>query len=301
MSKRSLRDYIHDAFFARDKASLASIVKDAEEDIPPELLKKAAEGGDNGDHDEPDGDEGTKHQSAVHVHIEHGKASDSLDSRVGALETGMKSIDAKLSKIADALPDFLKKDDDKDGDATKDEGELSGEEGAQSAEKLTAAEPELMEADPALKTGPSKMGDAKYIAAINVQLPKLVQDTRARAEALAPGIKFQTFDAKPNLATAKTICDMRRAALTAAAGTETGKQVLGRTTADVIKGMPCADVRRAFLDASDRVRDINNGQGRNYQPVRVDTRSFRQGQSAVLKGINERNHAMWEKQMGRPN
>jgi hypothetical protein len=299
MSKRSLRDYIHDAFFARDKASLATIVKDAEEDIPPELLKKAAEEGGNGDHDEPDGDEGTKHQSAVHVHIEHGKASDSLDSRVGALETGMKSIDAKLSRIADALPDFLKKDDDKE--PTKDEGELAGEEGAQTAEKLTAAEPDLMEADPALKTGPSKMGDAAYVAAVGKQVTALIQDTRARAEALSPGIRFATFDAKPNMATAKSVCDMRRAALTAAAGTEAGRKVLGRYTADAIKGLSCADVRRQFLDASDRVRDINNGQGRNHQLVVVDARSFRQGQQATLKSINQRNHEHWEKQMGRPN
>lgn len=304
MSRRNLRDYIHDAFFARDKASLAAIVKDAEEDIPPELLKKAAEEGGNGE-GEPDGDEGdTKHSSAVHVHIEHGKASDALPDRVSKIEDGLAALDAKVSKVLDALPpEFLKKgDDDDDKKDTKDEGEKSGEEGAQSAQKLSAAEPELMEADPALKTGPSKMGDAAYTKAVAKGVAKLVTDTKARAEILHPGIKFATFDAAPRFETAKVLCDMRRDTLTKAAGTDAGRKLLGRHTPDSIKGMSCELVRIAFLDASDRARDTNNEQGRNYQPGQtIDKVAFRQGQSAVLKSINERNRAHWEKQMGRPN
>src|SRR4051812_40425351 len=36
MSKRTVRDYLHSAFFARDKATLAAIVKDAEAAVPDE-------------------------------------------------------------------------------------------------------------------------------------------------------------------------------------------------------------------------------------------------------------------------
>jgi hypothetical protein len=311
MSKRSIRDYIHDAFFARDKASLAAIVQDAE-----------ANGNGDGDHDEPDGDEKEAH---IHLHLNDKEKAAlaaatgdaALSDRVGALETGMKSIDAKLTHITDAiakgmkdgdLPPWLKKDGDGDGDGddddkdkTQDEGELGGEEGAQTAQALPEAEPDLMEADPALKTGPSKMGDAAYVAAVGKALAKLVKDTRARAEILSPGFKFATIDAKPKADTAKLLCDLRRDAMTRAAATDAGKAVLGRYTADAIKGLPCAAVRLAFLDASDRMREVNNGQGRSYQTGTVDVRAFRQGQNAVLKSINQRNREFWEKQTGRPN
>jgi hypothetical protein len=307
MSRRNMRDYIHDAFFARDKASLAAIVKDAEEDIPPELLEKAKE------HAEPDGDEGDKHSSAVHVHIEHGKATDSTDSvdgRLTRIEDTVKDLGTKMSTFFDSikdgdLPPWLKKGgDDENGDddtETKDEGELGGEEGAQSAEKLTGAEPDLMEADPALKTGPSKMGDAAYTKAVAREVGKLVQDTRARAESLHPGIKFPALDAAPRIETAKALCEMRRTTLTKAAGTERGRKLLGRFTPDAIKGLSCTAVRLAFLDASDRAREANNGQGRSQGTGTVDVRAFRQGQSEMLRTINERNRAHWEKQVGRPN
>jgi len=120
MSKRTIKDYIREAFFARDKASLAQIVKDAEGDNPFA-------------HAEPDGDEGTD-QRSVHVHVhQHGNspaeksdesstaeleknadddddastedsvADKALIGRVSRLETGMRNIDRKLSKITDAL------------------------------------------------------------------------------------------------------------------------------------------------------------------------------------------------------
>ena len=304
MSKRRLRDYIYDGFFAKDKATVASIVLDAEKNVDP------------GDHEEPDGDEGDTH---VHLHLtKNGDATTaadtSLDGRVAKIEDGLKSLDTKLTKFFDSIKDgdlppwLAKKDGDKDDDKKDDVSDaveqLTGSEGAQSAQALTAAEPDLMEADPALNTGPSKMGDAAYVTAVNKQLTKLVQETRSRAEILAPGTKFATFDAAPKAETAKLLCSMRRDALLKATATEVGRKALGRYTADAITGLDCGNVRLVFLDASDRARDINNGQGRNYQPSgdrTVDARSFRQGQAAVLKTINERNRAHWEKQMGRPN
>ena len=304
MSRRTIRDYISAAFLARDKATVDTIIKDAEKAIPD---------GDDEDHKEPDGDEGDTH---VHLHLsKNGDASSTgdavIDGRFAKIEDGLRSLDKKVSKFFDALPpEFLKgkkdgDDDKKDDDTkdTKDVGELPGEEGAMTAQALTTAEPDLMEADPALKTGPSKMGDAAYVEAVGKQLVKLIKDTRARAEVLVPGIKFATFDAAPAKAeTAKLLCGMRRDTLLKAAATDAGKRVLGRYTADAITGLDCGGVRLAFLDASDRMRDVNNGQGRNFQSgATVDARSFRQGQSAVLKSINEKNHAHWEKQMGRLN
>ena len=316
MSRRTIRDYIASAFIARDKATVDAIIKDAE---------KA--GVDPDDHAEPDGDEGDTH---VHLHLTKNgdarvgdntdpDADPSVAAKLKNLDARINGIDAKLTKITDAitrsakdgdLPPWLKKDgdDDKngdgDGDKTEDAGELGGEEGAQTAQKLTSAEPDLMEADPALSTGPSKMGDAAYVDRVGKALAKLVKDTRSRAEILVPGIKFATIDAAPKEATAKLLCDIRRHALTKASTTDAGKRLLGRYTADAIKGLSCEAVRLAFLDASDRARDANNGQGRSgagYSVVTVDKVAFRQGQSAILRTINERNRAHWEKQMGRPN
>lgn len=292
MSARTIRDYIAQAFLAKDKATADAIMKDAEKDL---LV-------DPDDHEEPDGDEKDTH---VHLHLKNG---DSVDSRVKRVEDGLAALDTKLSRIIDALPpEFLKgkKDDDEDEedpDATKDAGELGGEEGAQTAQALSAAEPELMEADPALNTGPSKMGDAAYIAAVSKGIARVVKDTRARAEMLVPGMRFPTFDAAPRQETARKLCDMRRDALKRASTTDAGKRLLGRAyTADAITGLDCGAVRLLFVDATDRARDANNGQGRVFQPPTHDARAYRDHATTQLRSINDRNRAFWDKQIGRPN
>jgi hypothetical protein len=105
MSTRTIRDYMSRAFFAKDKATFAEAVKDAEEELPPQLRNAK----DDDDHDEPDGDEGEHagHKGGIHIHVEHkndGKpTADSIDARVAKLEDGLKSIDAKLTKITDSM------------------------------------------------------------------------------------------------------------------------------------------------------------------------------------------------------
>lgn len=309
-NRLKLRTYIHEAFFARDKASLAKIVKDAEE--------AAAADPDAGDdtHQEPDGDEG-KHASNVHVHIEHkGGTGDTIDARVAKLEDGMKSIDSKLTKIADAIAKDAG-DDDKDDKETKDakdDGDdeddddkkktddveaPDGETGALSAEKLAEAEPELMNADPALKTGKMQMGDAKYVEAINRGLKLLVKDIRARAEVLSPGIKL-TMDAKPGKATQKALCDARRTVLTKAIATDSGKAAVGSFTAADIKGMSCEMARTVFKDASERMKASNNrNQSSGGTYVASDSPFVaRDAQVEKLKQINQANHDFWSKQTG---
>jgi hypothetical protein len=311
MPKRSLRDYIQDAFFARDKATLAAIVKDAEEGVIP-----------NGE-EEPDGDEG-RHASNVHVHIEHkggtgdnangGGDKDETNERLGKLEDGLKSLGDKMTKLFDSLqikdgelPPWLKK---KDGDEEGEGGDKTGDEegveaGAQTAEKLSSAEPELMEADPALKTGRSMMGDAVYTERVHKLVPVLVNDMRARAEVLSPGFKMPTFDAKPGKQTQDSICGFRRNALVSAAGTEKGAKILGSYTADSIKTMSCDAVRMLFNDASNRMRDANNGGQFTHNPDAWrqpgNMATVRQAQAQRLSGINKANADFWAKQSGRPN
>jgi hypothetical protein len=304
--RRTVRDFINDAFFARDKASLAAIVKDAEEAIPPELLQQ-----------EPDGDEGDeKHNSAVHVHIKHGGDA-SVEDRIGKLEGGLKAIDTKLSLMCDAiakatkdgeLPPWLQGGAEGEGGdpaaaeggdppkdpPTEDMDVPDGEEGKLSMEKLAAAEPELMDADGSKKTGEMKMGDAAVVKG----LARLIKDVRARGEILVPGFKMPTIDAKPGLKTADALCGARRAVLDAAAKTADGKAILGRWTPETIKRMSCDGVRALFLDASDRMKARNNTKD-NFV-AGDDVFIARDEQTARLKKINAANHDFWSKQTGAP-
>jgi hypothetical protein len=306
MSARTVADYVLRGFVSRDKASVDAVMRDAEKDFPVV---------DPDDHEEPDGDEGK--DTHVHLHIaKDGPTGDTVDGRIKKIEDSVAALDTKFTKFIDAvtakdgdLPPWLAKGgdddkkDDKDPDAapTGDAGELGGEEGAMTAQALSSAEPELMEADPALKTGPSKMGDAAYVAAVQKGLTRLVKDTKARAEMLVPGMRYQTFDAKPKAETAKLLCDMRRDALKKASTTDAGKRLLGRYTTDAITGLDCGAVRLLFMDATDRARDNNNNQGRNFQMPTHDARAHRDSQSQVLRSINERNSQFWANQMGKPN
>jgi hypothetical protein len=308
-ARRSIGDYVRDAFFARDKATLAAIVKDAEEAVLPMPPVE-------GEHKEPDGDEDDNQRHSVHVHVEHGKDAAALEGRVGKIEDSLKALDTKITSFFDAiikdgdLPPWLQKggeggegedppkDDDKDPpppppeDPTKDEDVKEGETGALSAEKLTAAEPELMDADGSLKTGPMKMGDAAYVAAVQKGIGRLVRDVRARAEILSPGIKFQTIDAKPGMGTAKALCDMRRQALGKA-----GKAALGRFTSDSIKGMSCESVRVLFLDASDRQAAANKlASSQQGYVTGDDVFTPNDTQVGRLKAINTANRDFWSKQ-----
>jgi hypothetical protein len=337
MSKRTFRDYLHDAFFAKDKASLAKIVKDAEENP---FAKKDDENGDDDNKDQKDKDkdnnEGSesgdgsgddndvKKSGGVHFHIEpHVTHSDQMAARITKLEDGFSKINDSLTKVLDAIAKggtkddlFVKKDkEDKDDDKTEDTkdessveepgiGRLTPEEteaeAALSAEKLTAAEPDLMEADPSLKTGKNRMGDAKYVAATNKALAKLVKDVRARAEILAPGYKLPVVDAAPGQPTADALCRIRRTVLAKA-----NPKALGRFTVNDMKSMSCSAIRTLFLDASDRQKEFNNTKASSpAQPVmRVGDEALSDFgmQAQVLRSINTTNRDFWAKQTGRPN
>jgi hypothetical protein len=300
MSQRSLRDFLHDAFFARDKASLAKIVADAEEV--------------NQEHAEPDGDEG-KHAVIIHNHHnENGNGNGTDDADPDADDDDWKkSADASIKELRDAvkaLTDRLtardefppKKDDDEDGD--DDKKETTDEDlpekvgaGAQTGSPPPSAEPDLMEADPALKMGKTMMGDATQIARLNSAMAKLTRDTKARAEVLSPGIKIGILDGAPGddrLTTAgKRICDTRRAALTAAAGTERGMVAIGRHTKDAIAVMSCDAVRMLFIDASDRMRSMNNAANLPSPQFGDNRRAANQDLRTRISDINKRNAEFW--------
>jgi hypothetical protein len=298
MSKRTMRDIIHDAFFAKDKATLAQIVKDAEEDLPT-------------GHAEPDGDEGDqgdKHAIVIHNHHnEGGNGNGNGTEDADPEDEWKKNTDAALKELRDGiavLRDMLtsrdefppKKDDDEDGD-DKDTKDIDPGPGAQTGSPPPSAEPDLMEADPALKTGKSMMGDTTYIARVNTAMNKLIQDTKARAEVLSPGIKIGVLDGALGdnrmVQAGQRICDTRRAALVAASTNERGMVAVGRHTTDAIKVMSCDAVRMLFIDASDRMRQMNNA-ANVPSPQFGDNRRVANGNlRSKIEDINKRNAEFW--------
>jgi hypothetical protein len=317
--RRTLRDRLHDAFFARDKATLAKIVQDAEEAAEED----DDDDGDKKKHAEPDGDEGD-----IHLHVHRDKKTrdnedESESDRLDKLEDHVASLDKKIDRVLDhlakdgELPEALKKhqfkkngddDDDGNGDETNDAdvGEGESEIGAQSAEKLTAAEPDLMEADPSLKTGKSMMPDTVYVKKVKDAMALVVKDTAARAAVLAPGMKMATIDAA-TAGAAKSLCLFRRRALAHALATDVGRKAIGAShTPQTVKDMSCETVRHLFNDGSERMRDINNAQGkvhnpRAFTPATHDMVNYRSQQSQRIAAINKANKEFWANQTGRPN
>jgi hypothetical protein len=312
MSRRTIRDFMSQAFFARDKASFAKVADEAEEELGEDDPKN---------HAEPDGDEGEgkeHHASNIHIHVEHGskdeRSKDAMDeARLKSCEDGIKSLDAKLTRILDALPEALKEHqfgkkngDDDDKEETTDEGVGSKvtEEGASTPEAATmndppSAEAELMEADPVPEGERMRMGDAAYNARRAQGITRLVRDTVARAEILVPGIKVGTFDAVPDSKQlGGQLCALRRNALLKAAATDEGRAVIGNYAAS-LKTMSCDAVRYVFRDASDRMRAHNNARS-VPSPMFGDQadqmRTFRQSNSKIVSDINKANREYWAKQ-----
>lgn len=310
MSKRNLRDYIHDAFFARDKASLAQIVKDAEGDVIPP-------------HAEPDGDEGDqgdKHAIVIHNHHNEGSNGNGTSDadKPEDDDDWKKNTDAALKELRDSMAvlrdmltsrdDFPPKKDDDDDKDTKDAPAKDEDlpekvtEGAQTGSPPPSAEPDLMEADPALKMGKTMMGDATFQSRVNQAMNHLVRDTKARAEVLSPGIKIGVLDGAMGddrmKQAGQRICDIRRSALVSASTNERGMVAVGRHTTDAIKTMSCDAVRMLFIDASDRMRQMNNAQNLPSPQFGDHRRTANNDLRSKIEGINKRNQEYWERQGG---
>jgi hypothetical protein len=233
MSKRSIRDYVNRAFFARDKATLAAVADEAEEAFQGAPDEKEHEGGD----EEGDDKDHSGHVGGVHVHIEHpgkGEANDkSADARFKKIEDSIAALGKTVGRVADAVgvkvadaedeqsPEERlanlrkaragqgqggasegegdKDDDEGDGEKkknpfAKDTDPDSGTTGAAEAAVLQKVEPDLMDADPSLRTGKSDMGDKAYVKKVQDAFAMVVKDAAARAEVLAPGTKVPTID-----------------------------------------------------------------------------------------------------------
>jgi hypothetical protein len=329
MSKRTIRDWMSHAFFARDKATFARLADEAEQEAVLAAKGMPPQGNGNGNgavapdvdqlHQEPDGDEG-KHPQNVHIHVEHqggngdngqgnGNGAPALADRVARLEDGVKGINDKLSRVLDALPpEFLKKGDDEDEGDTKDadwggdvtEGGNTGkEDGGLTMKAPPSSSAELVEADPALPQEKTRMGDAAIKARTIQAMGNVMRDTVARAEVLAPGIKVGTLDAggiDKWATTQKRLHTLRQSALKKLMESDKAS-VLGpyAATADT---MSYDATRLIFNDASEKMRQANNA-ANTPSPMFGDAgslRGYRSRQEAVIGSINDANRAHWEKQ-----
>ena len=314
MSKRTIGDYILRGFVSRDKATVDAVMKEAE----AALALDAKNGNGNGEHDEPDGDEGKQAIIIHNHHNEGGNGTDDTDASGGdddwkkAVDTQMKELRDGLAKLTDMMTTrAASKDEDKGDDDDDDKKEskdqdvplpASAGEGAQTGIDPPSAEPDLMEADPALKMGPTMMGDAANRSRINQAMNNVIRDTKARAEVLSPGIKIGVLDGALGddrmRQAGQRICDTRRKALVAAAGNERGMVAVGRHTADSIKTMSCDAVRMLFIDASDRMRQMNNAQNLPSPQFGDMRRAANSDLRSRIEGINKRNAEFWATQGG---
>jgi hypothetical protein len=226
-----------------------------------EALEKAKETEDGDpdddpteDDDDPEG-EGKGKTSDAAVNRQILKMLKTMDSRLGALEKKKtKDSDDPEKKTEDG-------EDDPDDEPTKDD---------------------ILKAEPAGKAdvGTTYTGDS-------------LQDIRARAEILAPGLKIPTLDSSAK-DVGKVADTAKRNALKLAYATADGIKTIGPFVGGAnanIDALPAHTVDAAFIGASELIKQQNNAKG-----VRtgITTRDF--GRSAPTPAdINAKNRAFWNK------
>lgn len=208
----------------------------------------------DGEDDPDDDDKGKTSDAAVNRQIL--KMLKTMDSRLGALEK-------KKTKDSDD-PEEKTRDDD-DEDLTKDDGDLT-------------------KAEPAKKLNDS--GVEKYTG-------DSLQDIRARAEILAPGLKLPTLDSSSK-DIGKVADTAKRNALKQAYATADGIKTIGPFVGGAnanIDALPSHTVDAAFVGASELIKQQNNAKG-----VRTGITTHDFGRPAPTPAdINAKNKAYWNK------
>ncbi|OTG82360.1 DUF2213 domain-containing protein [Acinetobacter sp. ANC 4648] len=222
-----------------------------------EALEEAGVTNDSDEPEDDDEEEGKGKTADAKFQKEMRQFMKTMDSRMGALEK-------KKTKDSDD-PEKNTEDDDPEGEPTKDDGDLT-------------------KAEPAKKLDES--GVEKYTG-------DSLQDIRARAEILAPGLKLPTLDSASK-DIGKVADTAKRNALKLAYATADGVKTIGPFVGGAnanIDALPAYTVDAAFIGASELIKQQNNAKG-----VRtgVTTRDF--GRSAPTPAdINAKNKAFWNK------
>ncbi len=282
------KDRIMRAFKAKDEAALsealdAAPVKDEEEmpasgssnEVHVHVHPHTAAPAVTDEEEKPAGEEKKEETKET-------KDND-LESRVGALEAGLKEIKDLLTKMTEGgqtgdeekkkdgeekAQDSEKKDDEKTEDeAGEEKKDDEKTEDAKGQEVYDAAGEKVF--DEALEEeAPEGMKDKAKKARDSAYLEDSFQQTVALAEILAPGIRIPTFDraADPKKSYVG-ICGLRRKALHYGASTDAAtlkivESVTGFKTIDADsfspKRMTCDRVRTVFFAAAAMKREKNN-------------------------------------------
>ncbi|MGY2438567.1 DUF2213 domain-containing protein [Pseudomonas sp. SDO52101_S400] len=214
-------------------------------------LEEALEGAKAGDEDE-DGDDKD----------ENGKAKTGDSAAIASILKTMKSMDKRMADMEAEVKKITEDEDLDDDDSSKTRDDiLEAEEAAKNAEA----------------SGKTYTGDAEVMT-----------DLRSRAEIIAPGISFQTRDAKTK--TADHVCACQRQALTKAMQTGDGKSLVepflvGR---DLSK-MTADQVSAAFVGVTELAKIQNNATGARTS---ITTKDFGRAPMSVAD-INEANRKFW--------
>ena len=223
-----------------------------------EALEEAGVTNDSDEPEDNEEDESKSKTADAKFQKEMRQFMKTMDSRMGALEK-------KKTKDSDDPEKTEDGEGDPDDEPTKDDGDLT-------------------KAEPAKKLDES--GVEKYTG-------DSLQDIRARAEILAPGLKLPTLDSASK-DIGKVADTAKRNALKLAYATADGVKTIGPFVGGAnanIDALPAYTVDAAFIGASELIKQQNNAKG-----VRtgVTTRDF--GRSAPTPAdINAKNRAYWNK------
>lgn len=221
----------------------------------------------------PDG-AGGDDEKDTHVHIHMPGTAEATKQAGTTDEDDPNNPDnpvlAAIAKVASSVEVLGQRVSALESGKTADSGEKDPEE-----KKTTDADPDA--ADP---NAPTMTGDSASLVAE-------FQDAKSRAEILAPGIKFPTFDAKANKkVSVDALCSFRRRALTVALAGEHEDLVKVVTgDADVSK-LTCDSARAFFNAASELVK-------RKNAAVHVQHTTTNDKTNSSFLDINKRNKDFW--------
>lgn len=214
-----------------------------------------------------------KDEAALEEALEGAKTGDEEEeeekSEGGKTKTGdsatldsiLKAVTALGARVGDMEAELKKSTEDDDDDKSKTEDDILE---AEEAEKNAEA------------SGRTYTGDAA-----------LLTDVKSRAEIIAPGISFQTRDAKTK--TADHICSCQRQALSKAMTGDAKALIEPFLSGRDLSKMTADQVSAAFIGATELVKMQNNTSGARTS---ITTKDFGRAPMGVAE-INEANRKFW--------
>lgn len=210
-------------------------------------LEEALEGAKTDDADEDDDKD------------EGGKTKTGDSATLDSILNAVTALGARVGDMEAEMKKATEDDDDDDKSKTEDDI-LEAEEAAKNAEA----------------SGKTYTGDAA-----------LLTDVKSRAEIIAPGISFQTRDAKTK--TADHICSCQRQALSKAMTGDAKALIEPFLVGRDLSKMTADQVSAAFIGATELVKMQNNASGARTS---ITTKDFGRAPMGVAE-INEANRKFW--------